>query len=60
MKKGDIVTIYAQPLTHERPEGDARLIKRLKVDGGIKDYSYWDVEFLNEPGIVYQRWAWPS
>lgn len=60
MTIGDIVTIYAKPLTHEQAEGDAKLVKHLRTDSGIKDFSCWEVEFLSEPGITFQRWVYPS
>ena len=60
MKVGDKVIVYSKPLTHDQPEGEARLIKRLRADGGIKDFSYWKVEFTEEPGTTYSRWIYPS
>lgn len=59
-KKGDMVTIYAKPLTHEQPEGEARLIKYLGVDAGFRYFKYWEVEFINEPGVLFSRWVYPS
>lgn len=59
-KKGDTVTIYAKPLTHDQPEGEAKLIRCLGVDKGIANFKYWDVEFITEPGILYPRWVYPS
>ena len=59
-KLGDTFTIYEKPLTHDLSEGEAKLIKRLRVDRGIANFSYWDVEFTTEPGITYQRWIHPS
>jgi len=60
MKAGDITMIYANPLTQENPEGKARLVKCLIADPGIKNFKYWDIEFIEEPGTIYQRWVYPS
>ncbi len=60
MKLGDIVTIYENPLTHDRPEGEAKLIKHLREDKGIANYNFWEVEFIKEPGVTFQRWVYPS
>ena len=57
---GEVVTIYAKPLTHDQPEGEAKLIKYLQGDRGIKNFKLWDVEFIGEYGVVYQRWVYPS
>lgn len=54
MKKGDIVTIYQDPLTKQEVEGQARLVKFIN-DGG--EFECWKVKFLNagagEP-LVYR------
>lgn len=58
--KGNIVTIYERPLTHEEPEGKAKLLTLIIRDMGIQDYGYWKVEFEDEPGIKRLRWVYPS
>lgn len=54
MKKGDIVMIY-NSLTatgEDIEEGKARLIDKYRQgDTG----EWWDVEFLEEKGEIYQR-----
>ncbi len=60
MKPGDTTIVYANPLTHDQPEGEAKLIKRLRVDEGIKDFAFWEVEFTEEPSSIYERWIYPS
>ncbi len=60
MKPGDIVTIFKKPLTHEKPEGQAKLIQHLVEDRGIANYNYWRVEFTEERGVTFNRWVYPS
>jgi len=43
MKKGDIVMVYEDPITQEKPEGEAELVQCL-VGYGILEY--WEVKFL--------------
>jgi len=59
VKKGDIVTIYEDPWTEQKPEGEARIIRNLS---GICKFEYegfrftnYEVEFLNEPGRTFER-----
>jgi len=60
MKPGDTVTIFENSLTHDKPEGQAKLVKCLIEDNGIANYKYWEVEFTEEPGTTRQRWVYPS
>lgn len=53
MKKGDIVTIYENPLTKEKPEGRAKLVKKICDD---VDMEYWQVQFLPGERNNYTRW----
>jgi len=53
MEKGDIVTIYDDPLTESNPEGKAELITRLNTDGFNQEY--WSVRFI-EDGYKTARW----
>ena len=57
MNVGDVVTVYQDPLTEEKPEGKAKLIK---YDGTIGEHNQrwicmWDVEFLKDPGQTFSR-----
>jgi len=54
MNPGDVVTIYSNPVTQERPEGKAKLIREWGPDVG-DGLSIWYVEFLDEPGAEYLR-----
>ena len=54
MKAGDIVMIYSNPVTQERPGGKAKLIKQYRPDAG-DGLSMWYVEFVDEPGEEYLR-----
>ena len=50
MEVGDIVTIYEDPLSCQKPEGEAKLVELLIDD---KEMQYWKVESLGE---YYRRW----
>ena len=47
-KKGDIVTIYQDPLTKAKPEGKAKLIKKLAGKDAEEGTEYWIVQFLSD------------
>lgn len=60
MKAGDLVTIYEDPLTEKKPEGEAKLIRRTAVSPlqKCKDgmgLEQWLVEFLSDKAKCY-RW----
>ena len=50
MKRGDIVMIYDDPITKERPEGKARLMKRL--NSSDPNMQQWQVRFLSDRVIT--------
>ena len=52
--RGAITTIYKDPLTKLKPEGEAKLVKRLRADVG-DGLEMWEVRFTNEPGATYLR-----
>lgn len=47
MKKGDIVSIYDDPLTETKPEGKAYLVKFLSQTGNV-GVEYWRVRFVDD------------
>lgn len=53
MKKGELINVYSDPITRERLEGQAKLIKKIQdlADG----YESWTLEFTDEPGNKYTR-----
>jgi hypothetical protein len=51
MKTGDIVTIYEDPVTCQKIEGDAELLELLMDDTTMQ---YWHVRFKN--GDHGPRW----
>lgn len=51
MKKGDKVMIYEDPVTQLKPEGEAKLIKKIEEHHGME---YWVVNFLSD-GYDVQR-----
>ena len=53
MKKGNVVTIYEDPITEKVEEGDAELVKRLKYLSD--DCEYWKVRFLDGYGDICHR-----
>ena len=53
MDKGDIVTIYEDPITCQKPEGDAILV--TKIDENANSET-WKVHFRgDEIGTNYER-----
>jgi hypothetical protein len=55
--KNKTVAVYEDPITKQKFEGEARLVKFLSDHGWWEDVQYqrWQVEFLNEPGNIYER-----
>ena len=51
MRKGQIITIYEDPLTERKPEGEARLLRKIAENDEFED---WEVEFLDN-GYVTGR-----
>jgi len=58
MKKNDLVIVYEDPITRERLEGQAKLIKKIQdlSDG----YESWSLEFTDELGDHYTRLVHPE
>lgn len=52
MNKGDIVTIYQDPVSQKKAEGKAKLLQLLLE--GEEDFEYWKVEFENGDKVC--RW----
>jgi hypothetical protein len=58
MKRGDIAVVYQDPVTKQRPEGRALLLKAL----GPRDewQEYWRVRFLSDDASQrVDRWVDP-
>ena len=53
MKKGEIVTIYEDPLTEKKMEGKARLVEEIVSDPPLES---WYVRFIGEESDEYVRW----
>lgn len=52
MKPKDIVTIYEDPITQQKPEGKAQLIhKELDLGDGLE---YWVVKFPEDDDTVHR------
>jgi hypothetical protein len=45
MQKGDVVMIYEDPITEQKPEGKAELLKKV---GGDEEVEQWIVRFLDD------------
>jgi hypothetical protein len=58
MKPGEIVQIYTNPLTLEKPEGHARLI--TQTDSPVVELEKWTVEFMDLPGNYFTRYIKPT
>ena len=51
MQKGQIVSVYQDPLTEKQLEGQARLVELVQVESGIVEYyrlERWIVEFPDD------------
>jgi len=54
MKRGDVVTIYENPMTMEKIEGEARLVRLLSFLGD--NLERWAVHFPGDsPGSYVER-----
>lgn len=51
MKTGDIVMVYEDPITEQKPESKVKLLKLITSDGYLE---HWEVKFLDD-GMVTQR-----
>ncbi len=59
MKKGAVVMIYSKPLTLEKPEGKATLVKRItKGEHPNAACDYWQVRFISD-GFIADRFICP-
>lgn len=56
MKKGDKVRIFEDPITRQKPEGMATLIKLEFVSDSVPRAERWRVRFEgDEPNETYSR-----
>ena len=55
MKKGDVVTIYEDPFTKKKIEGEARLVRSLNTMSD-ENLELWEVHFTGDsPGHYVER-----
>ena len=52
MKRGDIVTIFGNPLGLKQPEGLARLVNPIQIGRSIE---IWEVEFVDDEGWLFTK-----
>ena len=54
MKKGNIVSIYEQPLSETKYEGEAKLISFIKQLNSAVNYGVelWQVKFIDDGQVV--------
>jgi len=45
MEKGQIITVYEDPITQTKIEGDAKLLGKIAENTDLED---WKVEFLDD------------
>lgn len=56
MKKGDIVTIYQDPISCTTIEGKAKLIRQLSYE--LNGCEHWIVNFISDKkGFDFARWV---
>lgn len=55
LKSGQVIMVYQDPLTENRPEGEAKLIRKLD-ENKLDQTEYWDVLFVgDDPDQVCSR-----
>ncbi len=54
-RRGEIVTIFTDPVTHEDVEGRAKLL-RFKVRDDLEGMERWVVQFLGDDLHCVERW----
>ena len=52
-KKGDIITIYEDPITCHKIEGKAKLMHKMPLKDDFLEM--WQVRFINEPSRLFER-----
>ena len=55
MKKGDVVMVYSDPVTEQKPEGKAELLKFISDDGQLDEewsLQTWKVKFLDDEMVT--------
>jgi len=52
-KKGATVTIFEDPLTQNREEGKARLVKFIRPEG--VEFEWWEVRFEGERRLTERK-----
>lgn len=56
MKRGDVVTIYNDPITRKKVEGEARLVRQLSNTMSDDNLERWEVHFTGDsPGHYVER-----
>ena len=55
LSRGDIVSIYDDPLDCTSLEGIAELVELVKDDSVMSGLQYWRVEFDDAPGEMQLR-----
>ena len=59
LKKGQVVTVYEDPVTCKRPEGKAKLLFRWAINGDGSEL--WDVIFVDDKGAgAFNRIIYPE
>lgn len=54
MERGDVVTVYEDPITKKKEEGEAKLIERLGDTEYNAGNELWIVKFLSD-GFICER-----
>ncbi len=55
LKVDDVVDIFQDPITRNKFEGRASLVKKIKVRSTTPRIEDWEVRFLQEPGETFRR-----
>jgi hypothetical protein len=55
MKRGEVITIYKDPITRKKVEGEAKLVRRLNIMSD-ENLELWEVHFTGDsPGHYVER-----
>ncbi len=55
LKVDDVVDIFQDPITRNKFEGRASLVKKIKVRSTSPRVEDWEVNFIMEPGGTFRR-----
>lgn len=52
LTKGEIVTIYEDPITQQKFEGKAKLLKKIPSNRDCEEMENWKVKFISDDFVA--------